>query len=326
MVSFVEAFHSNFEFTVQVALRLSRSTEGTSRAFSGGPRVAVGLDFGTTFSGFAYAHISEPSKVFTFYEWPEQASGGGQPYCKTQTSLYYSKDDNNIKLESWGWPALVEYRKALSTLRSKHLRAPPLKVGEFVTKFKLKLASHGDQRLSAEALPDKLTARMLITDYLREISQFIMKHLKNRFGEHFDMHEVQWCLTVPAIWDDHAKQLMKSCAEEAGLIQSAYTNTDSTASPHPLLIVLEPEAAAVYCLHKMKSLSFDIEDKFLTADIGGGTVDIVIQEKVESGGEVDLQVGFRVFNMFTHVTMNNWQDELACVYDENWIVGWFSRK
>jgi molecular chaperone DnaK (HSP70) len=32
-----------------------------------------------------------------------------------------------------------------------------------------------------------------------------MKHLKNRFGEHFDMHEVLWCLTVPAIWDDHAK-------------------------------------------------------------------------------------------------------------------------
>ena len=268
--------------------------EGSSRAFSGGPRVAVGLDFGTTFSGFAYAHISEPSKVFTFYEWPEQASGGGQPYCKTQTSIYYSKDDNDVlKLESWGWPALVGYRKALTTLRSKHVRAPPLKVGEFVTKFKLQLASYGDG-LSAEALPDELTARMIITDYLREISQFIMKHLKNRFGEHFDMHEVQWCLTVPAIWDDHAKQLMKSYAEQAGLIQSANANTDSTASPHPLLIVLEPEAAAVYCLHKMKSLSFEIHDKFLTADIGGGTVDIVIHEKLESGEDADLQVSGNV--------------------------------
>ena len=268
--------------------------EGSSRAFCGGPRVAVGLDFGTTFSGFAYAHISEPSKVFTLYEWPEQASGGGQPYCKTQTSIYYSKDENDVlKLESWGWPALVGYRKALATLRSKHPRAPPLKVGEFVTKFKLQLASHGDG-LSAEALPDKLTTRMIITDYLREISQFIVKHLKNRFGEHFDMHEVQWCLTVPAIWDDHAKQLMKSYAEQAGLIQSANANLDSTASPHPLVIVLEPEAAAIYCLHKMKTLSFEIKDKFLTADIGGGTVDIVIHEKLETGEDADLQVSINV--------------------------------
>ena len=82
---------------------------------------------------------------------------------------------------------------------------------------------------------------------------------------------------------------MKSYAEQAGLIHSANANTDSTASPHPLLIVLEPEAAVVYCLHKMKSLSFDIHDKFLTADIGGVTVDIVLQEKLE---DVDVQVSF----------------------------------
>lgn len=33
-----------------------------------GSRVAVGLEFGTTFSGFAYPHISEPSKAFTSYK------------------------------------------------------------------------------------------------------------------------------------------------------------------------------------------------------------------------------------------------------------------
>jgi hypothetical protein len=54
--------------------------------------VVVGLDFGTTFSGYAYCHKDDPEKIFMFYEWPEQASGGGQPYCKTQTSLYYAAD------------------------------------------------------------------------------------------------------------------------------------------------------------------------------------------------------------------------------------------
>ena len=58
--------------------------------------------------------------------------------------------------------------------------------------------------------------------------------------------------------------------------------------------MLEPEAAAVYCPRKMKSLSFEIQDKFLIADIGGGTVDIVIQEKLETGEDVDVQVSFNI--------------------------------
>jgi len=43
----------------------------------------------------------------------------------------------------------------------------------FVTKFKLQLASYEDGRLSAKALPDKLPTETIITDYLREIFQFI---------------------------------------------------------------------------------------------------------------------------------------------------------
>jgi molecular chaperone DnaK (HSP70) len=33
-------------------------------------RVVVGLDFGTTFSGFAFAHITDPEKVYTFFDYP----------------------------------------------------------------------------------------------------------------------------------------------------------------------------------------------------------------------------------------------------------------
>jgi len=85
---------------------------------------------------------------------------------------------------------------------------------------------------------------------------------------------------------------MKSYVEQAGLIHSANANTDSTASPHPLLIVLEPEAAGINCNHKMKSLFFEIHDKFLTADIGGGTMNILIQEKLETGEDLDVRVSF----------------------------------
>jgi hypothetical protein len=44
-------------------------------------KVVVALDFGTTSSGFAYALRADPENVYTFYDWPKQAQGGGLPYC-----------------------------------------------------------------------------------------------------------------------------------------------------------------------------------------------------------------------------------------------------
>ena len=64
-----------------------------------------------------------------------------------------------------GWAALVEYNKALPP-QDRNVLGPPSKIGEFVTKFKLQLASYGYGRLSGEALLDKLTTRMIITDSL----------------------------------------------------------------------------------------------------------------------------------------------------------------
>ena len=245
--------------------------------------VVVGLDFGTTFSGYAYCHKDDPEKIFMFYEWPEQASGGGQPYCKTQTSLYYAADaQGKLQLASWGWPASLEYRKAMS-------KASSHKVGHLVTLFKLNLASRDRSLPAASRLPAGLTAKKVITDYLREISRSIFAELRNRYGNLLRMHEVQWCLTVPTLWDDHAKQCMKIYAEEAGLVVGRSQNPSSEASRHTLEIVLEPEAAAVYCLSKLKhQLSIEEHDMFLTADIGGGTVDIVVHKKLNTNS--DLQV------------------------------------
>ena len=45
-----------------------------------------------------------------------------------------------------------------------------------------------------------------------------------------------------------------------------------------------------YIVHEQIALM----TKFLTADIGGGTVDIVIHKKLESGKDVDLQVSVNV--------------------------------
>ncbi|MCO5601734.1 hypothetical protein L7F22_055858 [Adiantum nelumboides] len=269
------------------------------------PRVVVAVDFGTTFSGFAYAKFSEPDEVFKVYEWPGASRAGAKPYCKTQTSLFYAPPPAPglpFRLLDWGWSGLLAYTQASrSAAKLSHVRSllpalnhlsnegadvlalPPEleeKVGFFATKFKLLLAP--DVNPTASTLPRGLTVERLVVDYLQCLSRFILSELQVNYGKHFGMEDVQWCLTVPAIWDERAKQVMKVCAEKAGMVKGASCPTSIVASPFPLGIILEPEAASVYCQQKAKGLNLVQGNKLLVADVGGGTIDLVVHQKADN--------------------------------------------
>lgn len=295
---------------------MSSSLEPSSSA-----RVVVAVDFGTTFSGFAYARRSEPDTVFKCYEWPYAYKAGAKPYCKTQTSLYYVPGRHGkFELKDWGWCGLVHFTEAARSAKSHpdvspHMRrreklwqgdnvyscspfesrnannrvdlmAVPEgmteKVGYFATKFKLYLAGAVDgQNRGRQKLPGDLTVERMLIDYLQCLSNFIISELRLKYGKHFSKEDVQWCLTVPAIWDESAKQVMKVCAEKAGMVKGAECSTSLDASPYPLDIILEPEAASVYCQQKAKALNLKHRDKLLVADVGGGTIDLVVHEKAD---------------------------------------------
>mgnify|MGYP002775143192 CR=1 FL=1 len=313
------------------------STSSQCSSSSGGgqrARVVVALDFGTTFSGFAYARTAEPDTVYKFYEWPCVDKVGAKPYCKTQTSLYYEPiikhepqcvgpthvEPPAFQLKSWGWSALVDYTesaclasaalgsacddnpngtsttaiasrlKGLSVVDSEGWRPweanmhNPRGNGFFATKFKLYLADQ--YPADRNHIPAGLSVENIIADYLRCISEFVLSELQLRYGKHFGMDDVQWCLTVPAIWDEKAKQTMKACAEKAGMVEGPESDVSVPASPFPLEIILEPEAASVYCQEKAKaSLKLRKGDKLLIADVGGGTIDLVLHEKADDDPE-----------------------------------------
>lgn len=64
--------------------------------------------------------------------------------------------------------------------------------------------------------------------------------IRERTGdEHFTSRDIQWVLTVPAIWKPAAKQFMREAAYKAGV--------GSPSNPEQVVIALEPEAASVYC-------------------------------------------------------------------------------
>ncbi|XP_045213041.2 heat shock 70 kDa protein 12A-like isoform X2 [Mercenaria mercenaria] len=91
--------------------------------------------------------------------------------------------------------------------------------------------------------------------------------------------DIRWVITVPAIWTDQAKYLMRESAIKAGI------TSDS------LIMALEPEAASVYCRQLdlcvnresgVKLATLEVGSKYLVLDAGGGTVDLTIHEVASS--------------------------------------------
>lgn len=250
--------------------------EGSSR-----PRVVVGLDFGTTYSGFAFAHITEPNQIYTHYDYPK-AGAVEKPYCKTLTASYYKKQaGGSLQLQSWGYPARSQYAQDIThAARHQHANRIPREdqlLGTYLTRFKLHLARKDMGTSSAHALPLGLTVELLITDYLREMGALIVTTLQNNYEAQLSTEVIQWCVTVPSIWDNAAKEVMKNCMRDAGLVFNGVEG-----SPHPLIIVLEPEAASFHCHKALSEQTLEVGDRLLVADIGGGTTDIVVQQVVST--------------------------------------------
>src|ERR1043166_2141330 len=118
-------------------------------------RVVVGLDFGTTYSGFTYCHVTEKQSLCSNDLWHGEV---GQ--LKTNTVLQYDDEYENVKL--WGAPALAKKqtrRKKQDTVTNENNKPVEL--------FKLHLGDISDHL--KPSLP--VDYKKAITDYLREIGK-----------------------------------------------------------------------------------------------------------------------------------------------------------
>ncbi|WAR26061.1 HS12A-like protein [Mya arenaria] len=131
------------------------------------------------------------------------------------------------------------------------------------------LTDEGGKQLPA------ITVFSLAIRYLKEDA---MNESGRQLAGGLNPDDVHWVLTVPAIWDDEAKQFMREAAERADICSKNLT------------LALESEAAAIWCrflpVKKCgdgKSLkTFKTGTKYLVVDAGGGTVDIAVQTVLEN--------------------------------------------
>jgi hypothetical protein len=130
----------------------------------------------------------------------------------------------------------------------------------------------------------KYSAVDAVSKYLKCMKDYALSNIRRHVGNLYES-EIRWVLTVPAIWEDDAKERMRAAARGAGFPDDE----------ERLILALEPEAAALYCQASADVLrdqsGLPPGTRFMIVDAGGGTVDLTTHEVLQGGGLRELVPG-----------------------------------
>ncbi|KAI7884680.1 hypothetical protein K492DRAFT_221324 [Lichtheimia hyalospora FSU 10163] len=234
-------------------------------------KVVIAYDFGTTYSGAAYAFThTSPPEVFDVLKWPHK---GSNYFPKVPTTLVYRRD--NQSMVDWGHGAK---RTMIKPYAGKH--------NVQVSNFKLLL----DENLELQ----------VVSDYLRALHQHTLQEITRGFAKNYHPDTFRYCLTVPALWSDKAKHTMRQAAVLAGLVQPSDPSDR-------LVLISEPEAAALYCEQTMDA-ALQPGDRTMVCDAGGGTCDLIVFEMSETQRlcEVTKGIGESCGSVFLDERYRTW--------------------
>lgn len=148
--------------------------------------------------------------------------------------------------------------------------------GEIVLKkFKLKLPKSVSQKgavlVSGNTDQDNEEANMRATiDFFRVVYDHIFNQLhlhKSISNIELTKDDIRFVITVPAIWNDVERTIMRNVAVSAGLISEKDHESR-------LIIINESLAATLYSERETAANKIPVGANYIICDAGGGTVDI----------------------------------------------------
>ncbi|KAK3578319.1 hypothetical protein CHS0354_004229 [Potamilus streckersoni] len=242
--------------------------------------LVAAIDFGTTYSGWAFSfkheYATDPTKIGA-----RQWYGGQLVSMKAPTTVLIKPDGRTF--DSFGYEAESKYSELASEDNNEYKR------WYYFRRFKMML--HGKMGLNRnvdieDETQKSLPAKTVFSLVIRYLKEDMLKNSKDKLSSgHLTEDEITWVLTVPAIWTDAAKQFMREAAIEAGI------------KNENLKIALEPETASIFCrllpVEKMVQgggmTSFKAGSVYMVLDAGGGTIDITVHEVLSDGKLKELQ-------------------------------------
>ncbi|XP_060082490.1 heat shock 70 kDa protein 12A-like [Ylistrum balloti] len=240
------------------------------------PYMVAAIDFGTTYSGIAHSfkhdYKKDHLKIYC-HKWYAK-SGLALPSLKMPTTLLLTPDE---EFEAFGYEAEERYTKLVDDNAHfgwhyfKHFK---------MNLYKPKVKLSRDTKLKDDQ-DQEVLALTVFAESIKYFKEMLHDNFKNAAIKPTD-DTITWVLTIPAIWDNTAKQFMREAAVKAGI------------KNEHLLFALEPEAASVYCkeIHVQRKTgdegatfltSYDPGTKYMVADLGGGTADFTVREVMQDG-------------------------------------------
>jgi len=218
----------------------------------------IGIDLGTTNSALAWMDPSEDDQIISVFEIPQFVAQGREERLRTLPSFLYLGDQNYVG-------AYAREQGALTPTRTVHSAKSWL--------------SNADVDRRAKILPwdTQESARELSPV---EVSAAYIAHMRKAWDAahpEYPLAEQDIVLTVPASFDEEARELTVEAAREAGLEK---------------LTLLEEPAAAFYSwianhLAESQKTLFDGQT-VLVCDVGGGTSDFTLIKVSRKGDVVEF--------------------------------------
>ncbi|GIQ88500.1 hypothetical protein KIPB_010758, partial [Kipferlia bialata] len=187
-------------------------------------------------------------------------------YSKNASVLLYEKKGDAWEAVKWGHDARQTYGK-------KRKAGPDFML---VSLFKLLLSSD-TLGITVPPLPPGISVTRVLSDLMRFMRVQVEHRLEKTYDGYMTLEDVNWYMTLPPSWGARARATMLRAACSAGLADSP--------NSHRLHLLLEPEAAAIYCVSRGEEWTVKEGETFILVDAGGGTVDVSALTKRTQAGK-----------------------------------------
>ncbi|KAJ4005564.1 hypothetical protein NW766_011114 [Fusarium irregulare] len=230
--------------------------------------VAVGIDFGTTYTGVSWALSSQPKDIHSIIGWPSKEYRNKD---QVQVPTLY-----DITSQKWGYEITPDMNP-MKWFKLLLLRKDDLAKEAGGNAKEVKQTLEILETIGRDISPVKLVGL-----YLGKVWDHTYTTLRSTIN--IDSLPLRVGITVPAIWPDYAKSSMKEAAKIAGITKHRAIGETS------LVTVEEPEAAALASLFQRDAfIGIKKDESFI--DVISYTVaseqPFKLRECIEGKGKLD---------------------------------------
>lgn len=178
------------------------------------------------------------SNIVLISSWPGPTRDA-DTVSKTPSRIAYSVDNPRVGKRRWGYQVESGMTAYSWTKLLLDENAPLTKYDD--------TALEDASGTGILRLPDGKTAVEVVSDYLSEVYEHIMKTIAKQISEEaLSITPLEFWFTVPAIWSDQAQSATRTAAQRAGFGRRPADN---------IFMISEPEAAAIAALKKYTTSS-----------------------------------------------------------------------